>query len=850
MSRLDAMTANPAPFQLHVRRVEQTCWFDLTWGQGQRLSAELSYPSSLEEALRAWQAAYLDFYKTELRGRAAASGAIAVPPIDRHKILAQAETKLLYEFHQWLRQAALGDIRVCIAKTARERTAASRSRLPPILKILVACEPLDLARLPWETWELIDESAIAAQVRISRMPTTIRGVPATALGTKLHKRRGKARVLVIIGDETGLNFEADRAAVRSLRTMAHLTFVGWQPEKAIPTLKQEIFDAIADERGWDVLLFAGHSNETDLGGGELGIAPNAALSIQEIAPALTIAKERGLQFALFNSCKGLHIASSLIDLGLNQVAIMREPIHNRVAQEFLVGFLKRLAAFDNVREALLAASQTLKLQKHLTYPSAYLVPSLFHHPGAKLYQLPPVGYRQWLRRWLPTWGEALALTALVAISWPVSWQGHFLERRVQIQAIYRQITQQIPKASPPVLLVQIDEISIRRGKISEARPMDRNYLAKLIDQLADTQAKVVGIDYILDRHQPKNRNDQTLAASLQAAIKQHQTWFVFAAQQGHAGDWLEVLPDLAHSNWRLQGNITAYTQGDHLRYLTPAPLNDDDPRRLPFAYAIALAHQLNVDSAENSPQPSLDASRDWFEQVREHLSETREQDYRDVFGPSARLRSLTNTSYLFRQMWLHPIIDFSLPPESIYRPLSAWQVLEQSEEFRTLDWTRPLIILLAPGGYGEAGVFIAGEDNFALPAATRYWYGQKSSDEQPRQLFGGEFQAYAIHHFLQQHLVVPIPTLWLIGIAALLGKGTALWLEHLRETSPLDKPLRSFSGQRVAVQLGLLAGATALYGIASLQLYISAQVLLPWLFPTATLWAYILLTQVRTHSRG
>ncbi|MFH7029339.1 MAG: DUF928 domain-containing protein [Heteroscytonema crispum UTEX LB 1556] len=56
--------------------------------------------------------------------------------------------------------------------------------------------------------------------------------------------------------------------------------------------------------------------------------------MQEIEGSLKIARKRGLQFAIFNSCNGINIAEFLINLGLSQVAVMREPIHDQVAQIF------------------------------------------------------------------------------------------------------------------------------------------------------------------------------------------------------------------------------------------------------------------------------------------------------------------------------------------------------------------------------------------------------------------------------------------------------------------------------------------------------------------------------------
>jgi len=151
-------------------------------------------------------------------------------------------------------------------------------------------------------------------------------------------------------------------------------------------LLNQITTAITDKRGWDLLLFAGHSNETRITGGELAIAPNVSITLSELAPYLKIAKQRGLQFALFNSCSGLDIAKFLVDLGFNQVAVMREPIHNKVAQEFLVQFLRSMAQYRDAHDALLIASQFLKLEKNLTYPSSALIPSLFCRPGQEVFR--------------------------------------------------------------------------------------------------------------------------------------------------------------------------------------------------------------------------------------------------------------------------------------------------------------------------------------------------------------------------------------------------------------------------------------------------------------------------------
>gem|GEM_PF-4659176 len=51
----------------------------------------------------------------------------------------------------------------------------------------------------------------------------------------------------------------------------------------------------------------------------------------------------------------------------------------------------------------------LKLEQHLTYPSAYLVPSLFRHPDSVPYRVPARGWRSHLQQWLPSSRQAIAL---------------------------------------------------------------------------------------------------------------------------------------------------------------------------------------------------------------------------------------------------------------------------------------------------------------------------------------------------------------------------------------------------------------------------------------------------------
>lgn len=810
-------------FQLQVRQFEQqTCMFELSWGKGQRLCATLAYPKSAIACYTEWKKVYLCYYKSTLRGRAVTSGNIALPPIDWHAKLVQAEAKLLSEFHHWLRSAELFEIRSVMAKghlsLCDRETQMTYEKAKQTADIFLTCHSIELERLPWEAWEIGAEFPAFGVIRLTRTPVNIR---QPSVSEPQNSRGKKARILVILGDETGLNFQGDKEAVHKLSRLAEIEFVGWQPGQDIPELKAKISAAIASECGWDVLLFAGHSNEMAITGGELSIAPNTSISIREITPQLLLAKQRGLKFALFNSCCGLDLATSLIDLGLSQVAVMREPVHNAVAQVFLVRFMQGLAAHKDVHDSLLAASHSLKVEKNLTYPSAYLVPSLFGHPDTVLYRIPPNGFKERLKRILPSPTEAIAIGTLTLLSLSAPVQDWLLEQRVYTQSVYRQLTGQLSSSTlPPVLLVQIDEDSIQKAGITSPKPMNRTYLASLVDRLVERNAKVIGIDYVLARPQRKSDEpgrippDIALRQSLQAAVKRTPpTKLILAAVRDDSGKWLKVSPEIASPNWSLIGHIDFVPW-----YMSLVPLSDAPSQKLPFSYLLALAHQLPVN-------PQLTSQTDFFAQASYYLKTETKRDRKTLFSPASQLQPITRFSYQWGQMWLHPIVDFSIPPEQVYESIPAWQLLENNNSPK-LPHLQQQIAIIAPGGYGDAGVLQGGKDSFELPAAVNFWFARASSSVPRYRLTGGEVHAYMIHHFLNRRLVVPIPDLWLIGVAIVLGKLTVEFWKN----PPLRKHQLWF----------MLIGGTSIYGLVSLQVYISAAILLPWVLPIVTVWAYAL----------
>jgi hypothetical protein len=446
-----------------------------------------------------------------------------------------------------------------------------------------------------------------------------------------------------------------------------------------------------------------------------------------------------------------------------------------------------------VHESLIGACESLE-KKRYTYPSAYLVPSLFRHPDSTLFRLRPT-LRQQL---LPKTYEWVMLIALLILSIPLPVQDWLTGQRMLMQSHFRTMTQQTELPVSPVLLVQIDQRSIEEAGIQDPYPMDRQYLARLVNHVSNLGAKTIGIDYLLDRPLP---GDQSLVEALQSSAAQG-TRFVFAAfPDAETNQWLTALPQFANPAWSRSGDISVFGDAQTQAYLIPYPSEPGTP--LPFAYELASLHQQL-----RSGQP--------FRSGQQPLA--------SPYRPS----SLTQTAWKLGQTWLHPIVDFSLPIDEVFTSIPAWQLLEltSAASSRATEKLHAQAVLIVPSGYEQAGL-TPGSDNFNLPAAMRYWRDRQDPRDDRLGLPASELQAYLSEHFLSNRFVTPIPDLWLVAFAFLVGKGIAL------QITPRI-------GRRSIAILWLMGG-TVVYVLLSFGLYISsAGLLVPIVLPTVMVWTFVL----------
>ncbi len=760
--------------RLKVFRVEKVCFFELAWGQGQQMTAQIPYPETLTQLYEHWQVCYLDFYRTSFRGRIKNSGTLSAAPIDYRSRLVSAEAAFLAEFYDWLKSRELLEIRSKIAHLSQQTNSSQQSGTD----LFLTCEPLALARFPWEVWEILGEFGQRSSLRIIRTPANLRHLPTT------KPRSGKMRMLVILGDETGLSFQSEITALRSLERFAEVQFEGWHVGEPIAGLKERIAQRLVDPAGWDILFFAGHSNESVLTGGELAIAPQTSIFLKEIQPQLLKAKENGLQFAIFNSCKGLDLANTLIDLGLSQVAIMREPIHNSVAQDFLIQFIQHLTPEGgrepkNVYDALDQACQYLKLDRNLTYPSAYFIPSFFCHPETSPFTPRVIGIRQKLRSLLPSRRQAIALGTIAFATAVTPIQDLLLDGRLVSQSIYRHVTHQVPSSNPKINIVQIDDTSIQQGLIPPGgliNPMNRSALARIVDGIGTVSPEVLAIDYILDR---ASSEDLVLAKSLVKAQSRDISLVFGSLQNTETLGISSTLRNTLNPDKARNGQIEFYFGYQPVGCASACP------------FGLAIADQYLKKSSTQSP---LDLKRDW----------------------RSFLQSVGSMAF-------SPITDYSIPNDRVYTTTSAMSVLGT----KFSKTSQEPIFILAAGDYREAGigggnVSEKNNDKFPVPGAVNYW---RLIDKKPAisQITGAEIHAYSIYQAVNRRSVTPIPDILLVGLAAILGTGF--------------QARRRFYPAKHFVPWNIFLTA-AIYGGIGLQAFISAGLLLPWLWPSLTLWLY------------
>ncbi len=231
-----------------------------------------------------------------------------------------------------------------------------------IIQLIIQTEDIQLQRLPWHLWELLIEDYPKAEIALSA-PEYDRITPA-------KQTPDAVKILAILGNSEGIDIQEDKGLLSRLPG-AEITFL-------VEPKRQELTEQLW-EQGWDILFFAGHS-QTEGESGIIYINKTDSLTVGELKLALRKAIERGLRLAIFNSCDGLGLGRDLADLQIPQIIVMREPVPDKVAQEFLKYFLQAFAKGESLYLAVREARERLQGIED-KFPCATWLPLICQNPA-------------------------------------------------------------------------------------------------------------------------------------------------------------------------------------------------------------------------------------------------------------------------------------------------------------------------------------------------------------------------------------------------------------------------------------------------------------------------------------
>ncbi|MFB2897573.1 CHASE2 domain-containing protein, partial [Aerosakkonemataceae cyanobacterium BLCC-F50] len=210
--------------------------------------------------------------------------------------------------------------------------------------------------------------------------------------------------------------------------------------------------------------------------------------------------KRGLSLAIFNSCEGLGLACQLISLHIPQMIVMREPVPDLVAQEFLKHFLEGFSQGESFYLAVREAGERLQGLES-DFPCASWLPVICQNPAES-----PLVWPEKVKETSNIYHKILPnkqiigaiLTTTIAVTvgmMLVRSQGLLQFWELQFFDILMRSRPQ-EKPDPRILIVTVTEADVRSQPAQErggASLSDRS-LAQLIAKLEQFQPRVIGLD--------------------------------------------------------------------------------------------------------------------------------------------------------------------------------------------------------------------------------------------------------------------------------------------------------------------------------------------------------------------
>ncbi|HEY9692996.1 MAG TPA: CHAT domain-containing protein [Oculatellaceae cyanobacterium] len=263
----------------------------------------------------------------------------------------QENAKILSQnFYDWLQFEEF--------RTIKEKCLSQLIPDEPV-RVIIRSEDPEVRKLPWYLWDICQNHP-DAEVALSGL---------TAQRIK-RSYRPNVRILIVLGNSEGIQVAEDEKLLKQYCSSGEKVFL-------VEPSRQELNEYLWDKQGWDILFFSGHS-QTEGNSGRIFLNQNDSLTLDELRYGLQTAVQQGLQIAFFNSCDGLGLAAELESLHIPQVIVMREPVPDKVAQEFLKYFLAEFTGGTSLYQAVGIARKKLQAWEH-EYPCASWLPVIIQN---------------------------------------------------------------------------------------------------------------------------------------------------------------------------------------------------------------------------------------------------------------------------------------------------------------------------------------------------------------------------------------------------------------------------------------------------------------------------------------
>jgi CHASE2 domain-containing sensor protein len=393
------------------------------------------------------------------------------------------------------------------------------------VRVMIETDNISLWSFPWHLWNKFQEFEVEPSFALL----------TTNIDSQLNQEnyKSKIRILVILGDSSDINVEADLKILQE--SIA-------QNDAEITTLTATNSSKLDDElwnQNWDILFFAGHSSsEDDYSQGKLALSETESIAIKDLKYGLENAIKHGLKLAIFNSCDGMGLVKELASLEIPAIIAMRERVPDEVAQKFLEHFLNSFAREKkSLRDSVMQARKKLHVMD-IEYPCASWLPMIYEHRAVE----PPTWdellkgneeERQRVSIWRNLRAVLVASVLVTGAVMGVRWLG--ILEPLELPAYDYLMRQRQPEPiDPRITVVQISQEEVDKYG---GYPIKESALAEIVNKVAKYKPAALGLN--ISRNQPRIKDNRDVIARKNwiKTFQENQNFYTVCSYQSSAGDY-------------------------------------------------------------------------------------------------------------------------------------------------------------------------------------------------------------------------------------------------------------------------------------------------------------------------